>query len=264
MFLNAVILVLQEILEASLLLALLLVLVRLQPAALHLRNDWALLSVVCGVIGSWAFATATATISAWFDNVGQEVVSAALQLISIALVLVLGFLWRGEDVSALPLSRAVGAFCLVIIVVIAITREGSEIILYTEGIMAQPESLTPVLLGTVVATGIGLSCGVLLYVILRSLSDRHALRVAVVLLALFAGNQAMQAILLLTQADWMPYTPELWNSSALLLEYSMPGQLLNALIGYEATPSLAQLVGYLAAVAAVACTPLFRYAWRRG
>jgi high-affinity iron transporter len=261
MFLNAVILVLQEILEASLLLSLLLVLVRLQPAGARPRNGWALLSVACGIIGSWAFATAIPTVSLWFDYVGQEVINAAFQLATIVLVLTLGLVWRGtNDVS--PFGRGLVAFCVIAIVTFAITREGSEIILYTEGIMGQPESLTPVLLGTLVATGIGVSCGVLLYFILRTLSDRHALRVAVLLIALFAGNMAMQAILLLTQADWMPYTLELWNTRELLSEYSIPGQLLNALIGYEATPSLAQLIGYAAAFAAVASTPLFRHAWR--
>jgi high-affinity iron transporter len=261
MFLNAVILTLQEILEASLLLALLLVLVRLQPPSQRLHGSWAPVSVACGIVGSWAFAAAMTTVSAWFDYVGQEVANAAFQLVTIVLVLVLGVVWNGVD-RASPWTRGLSAFCLIAIVTFAITREGSEIILYIEGIMGQPESLTPVLLGTLVASGIGVSCGVFLYFILRSLSDRLALRVAVLLFALFAGNMAMQAILLLTQADWMPYTTELWNSNELLPEYSIPGQLLNALIGYEATPSLAQLVGYVASFVVVACTPLFRHAWR--
>jgi high-affinity iron transporter len=260
MFLNSVILVLQEILEASLLLSLLLVLVRLQPASARPRNGWALVSIACGVVGSWVFATAIPVISTWFDYVGQEVVNAAFQLATIVLVLMLGLVWRGGDEVA-PLGRGLVAFCLIAIVTFAITREGAEIILYTEGVMGQPESLTPVLLGALVAAGIGVSCGVLLYFILRALPDRNALRVAVLLLALFAGNMAMQAILLLTQADWMSYTMELWSTKALLSEYSIPGQLLNALIGYEATPSLAQLIGYVAAFAAVAATPLFRHAW---
>jgi len=265
MFLNAVILVLQEILEASLLLSLLLALTRLLgepwPAGSRWRSGWAPLSIVCGIAGSWAFAAAMPVVSAWFDYVGQEVVNAAFQLVTIALLLVLGYAWRG-GAGASPWARGTVTLCLIVIVTLAITREGSEIILYTEGIMGQPEALTPVLLGAIVAAGIGVSCGVLLYFILRSLTDRHALRVAVLLLALFAGNMASQAVLLLTQADWVPYTPELWDTTALLPEYSIPGQLLYALVGYEATPSLAQLGGYVAAFVALACSPLFRLAWR--
>jgi high-affinity iron transporter len=88
------------------------------------------------------------------------------------------------------------------------------------------------------------------------------LRIGLILLALFAGNMAAQSIQLLTQADWLASTPQLWDSSALLTEYSVTGQLLYALIGYEATPSLAQAISYVAAMLLLASTPLFRQSWR--
>ncbi|MDR0780882.1 MAG: FTR1 family protein [Pseudomonadales bacterium] len=262
MFLNAVILVLQEILEASLLLSVLLALACLQRASVRPPQGWALLSVVCGILGSWVFAMAVPTVSAWFDYTGQEAMNVAFLLTTIALVLVLGCVWRGEA-QAMPRSRAIGTFCLVVIVTFAITREGSEIILYTQGIRNESESMARILLGILVATGISVSCSALLYFALRALPSRHALRVTVLLLALFAGNLAMQTILSFMQADWLPYTMELWNSEAILSESSIAGRLLSALIGYEATPSLAQLTAYAAAFAATACTPLFRHAWRR-
>ena len=62
-------------------------------------------------------------------------------------------------------------------------------------------------------------------------SKTTALRIGMVLLALFAGNMAAQAILLLTQADWLPYTPALWDSSDRLPEYTVSVQLLYALVG---------------------------------
>ena len=45
-----------------------------------------------------------------------------------------------------------------------------------------------------------------------------------------------QASALLTQADWLPATAPLWDTSAVVPQGSMLGQLLYALIGYEATP----------------------------
>ncbi|MDR2213264.1 MAG: hypothetical protein LBE21_06535 [Pseudomonadales bacterium] len=267
MFLNAVILVLQEILEASLLLSLFLLLTALQREPLALgarwRAAWVPLSIVLGVLGSWGFAALTPVVSAWFDYVGQEVVNAAFQIVTIALLLTLGYAWRGAGEASF-LARGGGMICLIVIVTLAITREGSEIILYTQGIMGQREVLTSVLSGATVAIGIGVSCGVLLYYILRNLNDRRALRVVALLLAFFSGNMAMQAVLLLNQADWLPYTAELWDSSALLPENTVLGQLLYALIGYEATPSLAQLLAYALACAAFMLTPLFRRAWARG
>lgn len=83
------------------------------------------------------------------------------------------------------------------------------------------------------------------------------------LLALFTGNMAAQSVVLLTQADWLPYTPELWNSSAFLPENSITGRVLYVLIGYEANPSLLQAGVYLATAAFIMLSPLFQLAWRR-
>ena len=55
---------------------------------------------------------------------------------------------------------------------------------------------------------------------------------------------ASQATLLLTQVDWVAYSPVLWDSSIWLPEDSIPGHLLYALVGYEATPSLFQAIAY--------------------
>jgi len=87
-------------------------------------------------------------------------------------------------------------------------------------------------------------------------------RVSMLLLALFAGNLASQATQLLTQADWLPYTPQLWDSSNLIPEYSVPGQLLFALVGYEANPSVLQAVLYLVSALLIAISPLFILSWR--
>jgi high-affinity iron transporter len=113
------------------------------------------------------------------------------------------------------------------------------------------------------AAGIGLSCGVFLHFGLTSLRALPSLRTALVLLALFIGSMASQVVILLTQADWLPYTEEAWDSSALLDEAGITGQLLYALVGYEATPSLLQVLVYLIVIVTVMLTPLFRRGWSR-
>ena len=54
--------------------------------------------------------------------------------------------------------------------------------------------------------------------------------------------------MLLVQADWLPASQPLWNSSAWLPEGSLLGQLLYALIGYEATPGPWQVGLYGASI----------------
>ena len=51
---------------------------------------------------------------------------------------------------------------------------------------------------------------------------------------------------LLIQADWVQAGPPLWDTSELLREDSMGGQLLYALLGYEASPSRVEATMYAA------------------
>lgn len=258
MFLNAVILILQEILEAALLVSVLLALMVLFGTALAQRGRWLLGAVAAGLAGAALYGRFMPRISGWFDYVGLEVVNAGIQLAILACLFPFCFLYGRRDAAAGRLAL----WLMTGMVALSITREGAEVILYIGGILGQPENLSPVLFGGLIAAGIGISSGVLLYYTLVGLALRTALRTCMVLLALFAGNMAAQAVLLLTQADWLPYTPEVWNSSGWLQEYSVPGQLLYALVGYEANPSAAQAGAYLAAALLVACSPLVRRAWK--
>jgi len=265
MFLNAVVLTLQEILEAALLISVMLVLVRVLKSLwpeIELRYTlWVWGAIGCGVLGAWAYALMMPVIAEWFDYVGQEVFNAAFQFLTILLLVV--FCYGQAPAGTQPgiWRQRMTALCLILVITLAIMREGSEIILYMQGILGQPEAVTPVLLGNLVAAGIGVSSGVILFFALQALKPLHAFRIAVILLGLFAGNMAAQAVLLLTQADWLPYTMQVWDSSGLIPEYTVTGQLLYALVGYEATPSVLQLVSYIAAFLLLAISPLFRKAW---
>jgi high-affinity iron transporter len=267
MFLNAVILILQEILEAAMLISVLLVLISLLRRSggfERVEPRWLASAILLGLAGAWCYAWITPTVSAWFDYVGYEVVNASLQLIAITQVLLFcHLLYPGSLQHDSGWKTRAAQVCMIAVVAIGIVREGSEIILYIQGIMGQRENVTPVMLGALMATGIGVSSSFLLYHALCALRVTIALRLALLLLALFAGNMAAQATLLLTQADWLPYTRELWNTGDLMPEYSITGQLLYALVGYEANPSLLQVLSYVAAAALVGVSPLFRSAWSR-
>ncbi len=71
-----------------------------------------------------------------------------------------------------------------------------------------------------------------------------------VLIALLAGSLASQLARALAQAGFIEtWTGPLWDSSRLLSPDSALGTLLHALVGYDARPSGAQLLSYLAALA---------------
>jgi high-affinity iron transporter len=263
MFLDALILILQEIIEAALLISVLLVLAsalrRLWPLAMPLDRSWVSAALGIGLAGALLYGWMMPVTSSWFDYAGYEVLNALMQGAMIALLVPCVLLLN--PAHATPRRVTILKAGMMAVVALGIVREGSEIILYLNGVLGQGGNMTPVTLGGLMAAGIGGSSALLLYYFLDALPPARALRTTLVLLALFAGNMAAQAALLLTQADWLPYTPEAWNSSALLSEQGIAGQVLYALVGYEANPSALQAGVYTAAALAVAITPLFRRAW---
>lgn len=245
MLTNSVILVLQETLEAALLISLLLSLANRRGHGI----DW----LVCGVIGglslAYLYAANMETVSAWFDDVGQELVNSLIQT-SIALLIAV-YSWSLLPFSSsLPgqpnqkMGRWLGATAT-IMVVLAITREGSEILLYLSGFLQGNPDWQSVLAGSAIGFGIGLSIGTLLFFTLRGLPAQWGLLLSVLLLALFAGNMLSQAALQLTQADWLNASGAYWDSSAWLSEQSITGKLLYASLGYEATPSAVQVMAHV-------------------
>lgn len=266
MFLNSVILVLQEMIEAALLISVLLVFTHLfqksWDEAFVLRTRWVAISIAIGCGGAAIYSYYTPQISEMFDYVGQEIFNASIHILSLVLVCLLAFIVPSGKLSLSVMQRSrSAAFCMTGIVMFSIIREGSEIIQYVGGIAGQEQNFTPVVVGGFIGAGIGISTGVLLFYGLINLSATWSFRLSLMLLCLIAGNMGSQAVLLLTQADWLPYTAIAWNSSSALPENSIVGHLLYALIGYEATPSILQVSIYLSGIVLILVSPLFRRFW---
>ena len=256
MLLNSVILILQETLEAALVISVLLAInVRLQ-----IKPVWLVYGVALGIIGACIYAFNIKTVSEWFDGVGQEFINALLQ-IAIVLCITLYTYWlfrfkssnRKCDVDSRLIHSNQTQFVIMTIGIVALglTREGAEILLYLGGFFPSSEQRFSVAAGSGIGFGIGFSSGIILYYALVNLPKSWKLRSAVILLALFAANMASQAVLQLTQADWLPHTQALWDSSGLISERSVSGYLFYAIFGYEATPSVVQVSSYVVAIALV-------------
>lgn len=234
MLLNSVIIILREVLEAALLISVLLVLTQSLERSFRWVS-WALLS---GMIGAMVYAIGIDAISEWFDGVGQEVVNALLQagifsLIAVTMVLLPRQLYTRESGRLL-------AFVMILTVALVLTREGAEVTIYLYGFLRGSDQLFRVLLGAAIGASIGVSASVLFYYTLRNLSKRRTIGIGVVVLMLVGSGMALQAAQLLIQADWLPARLPIWDSSGWISETSVTGQLLYALIGYEATPTAIQ------------------------
>ena len=207
------------------------------------------LAIGLGMIGAWLFGAALRPVSGWFDGVGYEVINSGLQLlIYLCILAVIGLLGGAQGRGFRP--RALLPWSMVLAVALAITREGAEILLYFSSFVHQIGATADALAGAALGLGVGFSVGALFYYVLIALPRPTVLPVVVVLLALVGAGMCAQAVALLIQADWLPAQPPLWNSSAWIPEQSLPGQLLYALIGYEATPTLLQAAIYVASMGA--------------
>ena len=97
------------------------------------------------------------------------------------------------------------------------------------GVEASNQHLHVVQGGAIIASGT--------MFLLLALPERRALVVSLVLLGFIGASMCIQATNLLIQADWVQSEAPLWDSSGLVMEDSLVGQLLYALVGYEASPS---------------------------
>lgn len=241
MLLSSVIIILREVLEAALLFSILFSLSR----QFKLQQNWILWSITFGLIGSAAYAININSVTDWFDGVGQEVSNAFIQvgIYFLILLYMLMLIWFQDQKN---LIKRLLIFFMVAISSLAITREGSEIILYFFSVTRSQNHYMTVLIGMTIGASIGISIGFLFYYVLCNMKSKWSILIGLALLTLVAAGMVSQASLLLIQADWLPAQLPLWDTSDWLSERSASGQLLYALIGYEATPTAIQAGLYLA------------------
>ncbi len=216
------------------------------------RTRWLTLGVSVGVLGSIIMASAMGRISAWADGVGQELVSAVILSMAIAM-LAWHCIWVGahsadmaKDARQVGESAARGdqtLWALAIAVGLAVLREGAETVLFVAGLVSGSTE-GPLLLGATIAAGLalGASVGWLIYAGLGKVSPHRLFAVTNVLVLLLAGSLASQLARTMSQAGWLDLLDNsAWDISALMPNDSVPGMVLHGVIGYDANPSQLQL-----------------------
>ncbi len=262
--LDAVMLVLREVLEAALFVSLLLAL----GERLGVRSRWALGAIPLGLLASWLLGLFAAPLSEAFDGTGQELANASLYLLAIASFVVLNVLVapavvdRRDDVPRLRARSAMSAL-FVLIVACSMAREGSEVWIYLSSCVGAPTAMSAAVMGGLIGTGIGLSVCALVYYGLSFLGSRTFFVIFFVLATLVVGGLSMQVARLGLQIGWLDSGAPLWDTTWLVSERSWFGQLLHALFGYDANPNRLQVAFYVGALLAVGIGATWRVAQRR-
>jgi len=141
---------------------------------------------------------------------------------------------------------------LAVVIGLAVLREGSEVVLFLYGIMAQGTSGSALLAGGVLGIAAGAAFTALTYFGLLAIPNRHIFSVTSWLIALLAAGMAAQSVQFLNNAGLVVSLDQtVWDTSWLLSEGSLLGRLLHILIGYTERPTEMQLLVYVAILIAM-------------
>lgn len=263
--LGTAVIVFREVLEAALIIAI----VMGASRGVAMRGRWVSGGILLGVLGAIVVAFFAGAISDAVEGRGQEILNASILLAAVAMLA-----WHNVWMSAhgrklasemARLGHDVGVgvrplSAMLVVTALAVLREGSETVLFLYGLAASGTNRAALLTGGVGGLAGGALIGVLLYLGLLRIPLRHFFTVTSWIVLLLAAGLAANAAGYLNQAGLLPaLAPEVWNTSGILSQNSVTGELLHILVGYNDRPSGMQLIFY-----AVTLIAIYGLMWRFG
>jgi high-affinity iron transporter len=128
---------------------------------------------------------------------------------------------------------------------LAVLREGIELALF---LLAARLTSNPFqeFLGAALGIGTSVLIGWIIFTTSHRFSLARFFQSTNILLALFAGGLVGLGIHEFNELRWIPaIVDHVWNMNAFLPDESTVGQLLKALVGYNSSPSLSQVIAYV-------------------
>ncbi|MCQ8846993.1 FTR1 family iron permease [Alteromonas stellipolaris] len=227
MLINTVVLFLRDTLPIFLLLSVLIAL----PSVSRLSLVWriTLLIVVAAITYSYL-----GVISRLAEGAGFELLKSLLLVTA----------WIGICTLVIfPLSRCYLVSVGITLLVLGIGLPNSlHFMVYFVSELSRNSDSTLLFLGTTIGLGISISIAILLNIALTHFLSHKA---TFFFTTVFVAAQVANIALLLEQIDILPTPQQVWDSSQIISDNSEYGHLLNALIGYEATPSMSYIMLFI-------------------
>ena len=218
------------------------------------------------IISSIIFAIVFTALFGGFSGTAEQIFEGIAFIISGIFVLTL-VLWMSKEgpkmkkhlEEKVEFSIESGrVFSLVILTYIIIIREGIELILLLTGATSVGSlNQVDVILGSLTGLGISVGLGLLIYYRVKSINLTKFFKVTNVILILFVAGLITYGIHELIEAGVVnPIIQEVWNIKHILPEIfpdgnpltpewlEIVGSLLKALFGYNANPSLLEIIIY--------------------
>ena len=256
----AAIIVFRESLEASLIISIMMAATRGIP----LRGFWVGAGALLGLAGAALLASSMGAIATFAEGMGQELFNAGILIAAVGM-LAWHNIWmsvHGKELAkhishtAQSIKSSGGTHSVILLVVaLAVMREGSETVLFLFGVATSGENgARDTVMGGLMGLAMGAFVAAFLYAGLLRIPLRWFFDATSALVLLLASGMASQAARLLIQADLIPsLAMPLWDTSAFISQNSPVGTLLHGLIGYEAQPSGMQALAYAIVFTAIAC-----------
>lgn len=248
-------LVFREVLEAALIISIVCAATRGVPR----RDRYVIGGIALGMAGAMMVALGAGFISGLAGGAGQDIFNAVV-LLSAVVMIGWHVAWmssHGRDltqemqgVGAAVRSGSKSLSLLLTVVALAVLREGSEIVLFVDGMAVGGIGAAGLAAG--IAAGIcgGAALGFALYFGLLRVPLKHFFRMTNMMLILVAAGLASAAAGFLVQSDLLPTLgSRLWDTSGLVADDSPIGRILGALVGYKSAPAGIQVGFYLFTVA---------------
>jgi high-affinity iron transporter len=258
----AALIVFREVLEA----ALIVTIIMAATIGVPRRGFWIALGILGGVAGAGTVAAFTTSLSSMFEGAGQDIVNATILFLAVALIS-WHVVWMNKHGRAIIAQmRAVGQSVadgskhmsiLAVVVGIAVMREGSEIVLMLQGLWTAGS--TGAMLG---GAAFGLAAGVLasglMYAGFVALPVTRMFALTNGFLVLIAAGMAARGANFLAQAGLVSSLGgRMWDTSGVLSDQSLVGQVFAALVGYIARPNGIEVLFYAATVAVIVTLMFF-------
>jgi len=244
-------LVFREVLEAALIISIVCAATRGVPR----RGRYVVGGIGLGIAGAVLVALGADLIANLAGGAGQDLFNA---IVLLAAVVMIGWhvVWMSSHGRALSQEmRGIGGAVksgskslslLLVVVGLAVLREGSEIVLFLYGMAVGGIGVTGLAGGIAVGVCGGAALGFALYFGLLRVPMRHFFGVTNVMLIFLAAGLASAAAGFLVQSDLLPTLgSRVWDTSRLLADDSLIGRTLGVLVGYKAAPAGIQVGFYV-------------------
>ncbi len=253
----AALILLREGLEAALIVAILLGYLRKIGQSAHARYVWG--GVAAAVVASAALAGLFRVVAGGFEG-RAEAIFEGVVLLAAVVVLTSMILWmqsqarhiRGQLERRVDQALSAGQLLgLSSVAFVAVLREGVESVLFLAAVfIVEPDA--GAVAGALVGLGGALALAHLMYRASVRLDLRRFFFYTGLLLVLVAAGLLASSVHELQEAGLVPVVVErVWDMSGVLDESGVVGSLLKALFGYDADPSLLEVLAWVAYMAVV-------------